>query len=133
MYDVGSVPPPPHIEWQVYTTTTKKKPIAGNAWPAAHATQCATAPRRSLASLSLFCDKILLLSCSQLAQYAATTFLSLCIIMSPYSSLLQFSQLTEAAAAALAPRTTDTQLRHKSKKFEILGRCGRQNMLRPYL
>ena len=30
-------------------------------------------------------------------------------------------------------RTTDTQWRHKSKKSEILGRCGRQNMLRPYL
>ena len=26
-------------------------------------------------------------------------------------------------------RTTDTQLRHKSKKSEKLGRCGRQNML----
>ena len=32
-----------------------------------------------------------------------------------------------------APRTTDIQLRHKSKKSENLGRCGRQNMLRPYL
>ena len=31
------------------------------------------------------------------------------------------------------PRTTDTQWRHKSEKPEILGRCGRQNMLRPYL
>jgi hypothetical protein len=30
-------------------------------------------------------------------------------------------------------RTTDTQRRHKSKKFENLGRCVRQNMLRPYL
>ena len=30
-------------------------------------------------------------------------------------------------------RTTDTQWRHKSKKSEKLGRCGRQNMLRPYL
>ena len=30
-------------------------------------------------------------------------------------------------------RTTDTQWRHESKKSEILGRCGRQNMLRPYL
>ena len=29
--------------------------------------------------------------------------------------------------------TTDTQWRHKSKKSENLGRCGRQNMLRPYL
>jgi len=31
------------------------------------------------------------------------------------------------------PRTTDTQWRHKSKISERLGRCGRQNMLRPYL
>ena len=30
-------------------------------------------------------------------------------------------------------RTTDTQWRHESKKFENLGRCGRQNMLRPCL
>ena len=30
-------------------------------------------------------------------------------------------------------RTTDTQWRHKSKKSENLGRCGRQNMLWPYL
>ena len=30
-------------------------------------------------------------------------------------------------------RTTDTQRRLKSKKSEILGRCGRQNMLRQYL
>ena len=32
-----------------------------------------------------------------------------------------------------APRTTDTQWRHKSNKSENLGRCGRQNMLWPYL
>ena len=31
------------------------------------------------------------------------------------------------------PRTTDIQWRHKSKKSENLGRCGRQNMLQPYL
>ena len=31
------------------------------------------------------------------------------------------------------PPTTDTQRRHKSKKYENLVRCGRQNMLRPYL
>ena len=30
-------------------------------------------------------------------------------------------------------RTTDTQWRHKSKISEKLGRCGRQNMLWPYL
>ena len=29
--------------------------------------------------------------------------------------------------------TTDTQWRHRSKKSENLGRCGRQNMLLPYL
>ena len=33
----------------------------------------------------------------------------------------------------LSSRATDTQWRHKSKKSEILGRCGRQNVLRPYL
>jgi hypothetical protein len=33
----------------------------------------------------------------------------------------------------LLSRTTDTQWRHKSKNSEILGRSGRQNMLRPYL
>ena len=32
-----------------------------------------------------------------------------------------------------SPRTTDTQWRHKSKKSEKSGRCGRQNMLRQYL
>ena len=31
------------------------------------------------------------------------------------------------------PRTTDTQWKHKSQISEKLGRCGRQNMLRPYL
>ena len=35
--------------------------------------------------------------------------------------------------ALINPRTTDTQWRHKSKIPEKLGRCGRQNMLRPYL
>ena len=34
---------------------------------------------------------------------------------------------------SLDPRTTDTQWRHKSKISEKLGRCGRQNMLPPYL
>ena len=32
----------------------------------------------------------------------------------------------------IEPRTTDAQWRHKSKKSENLGWCGRQNMLRPY-
>ena len=30
-------------------------------------------------------------------------------------------------------QTTDTQWRHRSKKSENLGRCGKQNMLRQYL
>ena len=34
---------------------------------------------------------------------------------------------------ALQARTMDTQRRHKSKKSEKLGRCGRQDMLWPYL
>ena len=33
----------------------------------------------------------------------------------------------------VGPRATDTQWRHKSKITEKLGRCGRQNMLPPYL
>ena len=33
----------------------------------------------------------------------------------------------------IVSRTTDTQWRHESKKSENLGRCGRQNILRPYL
>ena len=36
-------------------------------------------------------------------------------------------------SASLQSQTTDTQWRHKSKISEKLGRCGRQNMLRPYL
>ena len=35
--------------------------------------------------------------------------------------------------ASARSRTTDTQWRHKSKKPENLGRCGRQNMPQPYL
>ena len=38
-----------------------------------------------------------------------------------------------AHRVAMHARTTDTQWRHKSKISEKLGRCGRQNMLRPYL
>ena len=33
----------------------------------------------------------------------------------------------------VVPRTTDTQWRHKSKISEEFGRCGRLNMLQPYL
>ena len=35
--------------------------------------------------------------------------------------------------SSLHSRTTDTQWRRNSKKPEILSRCGRQNMLWPYL
>ena len=38
-----------------------------------------------------------------------------------------------SSSAMIKSRTTDTQWKHKSKKSENLGRCGRQNMLRPYL
>ena len=36
-------------------------------------------------------------------------------------------------STSFIPRTTDTQWRHKSKISKNLGRCGRQNMLPPYL
>ena len=42
-------------------------------------------------------------------------------------------RLVFARAWTPAPRTTDTQWRHKSKISEKMGRCGRQNMLPPYL
>ena len=41
--------------------------------------------------------------------------------------------LRSAAIDLFKPRTTDTQWRQKSKKPENSGRCGRQNMLPPYL
>jgi hypothetical protein len=41
-------------------------------------------------------------------------------------------KLTKLMSCSRA-RTTDTQWRHKSKISEKLGRCGRQNMLWPYL
>ena len=40
-----------------------------------------------------------------------------------------FSKYSFLTCQQQAPRTTDTQRRHS----ENLGRCGRQNMLRPYL
>ena len=43
------------------------------------------------------------------------------------------SGIQNAELQWLRARTTDTQWRHKSKISETLGRCGRQNMLRPYL
>ena len=70
VYDVGSVPPP-HIEWQVYTTTTKK----------AHCRQCLAPPRHAVqgrrrrvavlrrsvcsATKSCFCPALSLLSMQQ--------------------------------------------------------------------
>ena len=46
---------------------------------------------------------------------------------------LQRPQIFAKFFYALWSRTTDTQWRHKSKTSEKLGRCGRQNMLPPYL
>ena len=51
---------------------------------------------------------------------------------------LQFDNLIFLVSSSpskswLMSRTTDTQWRHESKKFENLGRRGRQNMLRPCL
>ena len=43
----------------------------------------------------------------------------------PFLYLLFFNQKI--------PQATDTQWRHKSKISEKLGRCGRHNLLRPYL
>ena len=51
-----------------------------------------------------------------------------------FSFQLQIScnfQLINLFIYCLWPRTTDTQWRHKSKISEKLGRCGRQNILRP--
>ena len=45
------------------------------------------------------------------------------------NSFLFFYKLSKEVHA----RTTDTQWRHKSKISEKLGRCGRENMLWPYL
>ena len=40
---------------------------------------------------------------------------------------------TKCGTLSIRSRTTDTQWRHKCKISENLGRCGRQNMLRPYI
>ena len=48
------------------------------------------------------------------------------------SRTLRLKQLS-ICKDSLASRTPDTQWRHKSKISEKLGRCGRQNMLWPYL
>ena len=40
---------------------------------------------------------------------------------------------TDRYYSYMSPRTTDTQWRHKSNISEKMGRCGRQNMLPPYL
>ena len=44
-----------------------------------------------------------------------------------------WSAISNSVFRCHCPRTTDTQWRHKLKISEKLGRCGRQNMLRPYL
>ena len=51
------------------------------------------------------------------------------------SSLVQISDrfVLSSCIILLGSRTTNTQWRHKSKISEKLGRCGRQNILRPYL
>ena len=54
------------------------------------------------------------------------------------SNLINFRSIpylrtTYDASPRSHARTTDTQWRHKSKKSKNLGRCGRQNMPRPYL
>ena len=36
-------------------------------------------------------------------------------------------------SVSIMEQTTDTQWRHNSQIYEKFGRCGRQNMLRPYL
>ena len=50
-----------------------------------------------------------------------------------YLFVIYTSCFTDPNSKSFWSRTTDIQWRHKSKKSEILGRCGRQNMLRPYL
>ena len=46
--------------------------------------------------------------------------------------LYSSSLTTNVFSLRIHSRTTDTQWRHKSKKPEKLGWCGRQNMLWPY-
>jgi hypothetical protein len=55
---------------------------------------------------------------------------SLCLWISRDVALIEYYDIWHGWNES---RTTDTQWRHKSKKSENLGRCGWQNMLRPYL
>ena len=48
-------------------------------------------------------------------------------------SVVKTELLSTLLNLSFVTRTTDTQWRHKSKTSEKLGRCGRQNMLPPYL
>ena len=57
------------------------------------------------------------------ATFEPRCFDKICFILYMYILFLKYLQT----------RTADTQWRHTSKKYENLGRCGRQNMLRPYL
>ena len=50
-----------------------------------------------------------------------------------YLFVIYTSCFTDPNSKSFWSRTTDIQWRHKSKKSEILGRCGRQDMLQPYL
>ena len=52
------------------------------------------------------------------------------IYFTPYSCRRRYHSRHQSWCVS---RTMDTQWRHKSKLSEKLGRCGRQNMLRPYL
>ena len=65
---------------------------------------------------------------------------NICAAENKYQTLFLnfFMHLTQKCAVSVVedrnkPQATDTQWRHKSKKSEIWGWCGRQNMLRPYL
>ena len=49
------------------------------------------------------------------------------------SNVTKNASIDEKRSLFDQPQTTDTRWRHKSKISEKLGRCGRQNMLRPYL
>ena len=55
------------------------------------------------------------------------------VVRPPFVSATAPPPPTGRVIDAYKPRTTDTQWRHKTKISEKLGRCGRQNMLRPYL
>ena len=71
--------------------------------------------------------KIISFTISEWSPLSAKKSLNLLIIISIPTWILAESGLHSDT------RTTETQWRHKSKKSEILGRYGRQNMLQLYL